>query len=222
MHPWSRVLRGCSALLVILPPSLQLFKNDGLSVPFSYLLSRKQWKVRWWGTTVMEKRKVWVGALSWCSGQVFVAKVLVEVFAHFHAVAVKRRSGIRNWLFGLSGRILCEQSPWCQINDEHAPDLAPHLSHLFRFLWVLTFRVRLMLSLPNACLITARFSVVLFRDLYTIWSCSFVGSIAKSHQARYTTPNKRTDETLDSVRGGETSLSDHLLTKDSCPMKRER
>jgi hypothetical protein len=37
-----------------------------------------------------------------------------EVFAYFHAVAVKRHNSIRNWLFGLPGRILCEQSP-CQI-----------------------------------------------------------------------------------------------------------
>jgi hypothetical protein len=31
-----------------------------------------------------------------------------------------------------------------------------------------------------------------FRDLQKILSCSFVGSIAKSHQVTYTTPNKRT------------------------------
>jgi hypothetical protein len=28
--------------------------------------------------------------------------------------------------------------------------------------------------------------------LHKIWCCSFVGSIAKPHQAGYTTPNKRT------------------------------
>jgi hypothetical protein len=45
---------------------------------------------------------------------VFVAKVRGEVCAHFHAVAVKRYSSMRNWLFGLPGRILYEQSPCCQ------------------------------------------------------------------------------------------------------------
>jgi hypothetical protein len=35
----------------------------------------------------------------------FVAKVRGEFFAHFHAVAVKSRSSMRNWLFILSGRI---------------------------------------------------------------------------------------------------------------------
>jgi hypothetical protein len=36
----------------------------------------------------------------------FVAKIRVEVFAHFHTVVVKRHSIMRNWLFGLPGRIL--------------------------------------------------------------------------------------------------------------------
>jgi hypothetical protein len=40
----------------------------------------------------------------------FVAKVQVEVFAYFKAVAVKPRSSMRNELFDLPGRILCEQS----------------------------------------------------------------------------------------------------------------
>jgi hypothetical protein len=37
-----------------------------------------------------------------------------NVFAHFHLVAVKRRSSMMDWLLGLPGQILCEQSPWCQ------------------------------------------------------------------------------------------------------------
>jgi hypothetical protein len=41
----------------------------------------------------------------------FVAKVRGKVIAHFHIVTVKRHSSMRNWLFGLPGRILCEQSP---------------------------------------------------------------------------------------------------------------
>jgi hypothetical protein len=47
-------------------------------------------------------------------------------------------------------------------NDEHALDFALHLSHLFRSQWVWTFRVRLMLSSSNACLIMARVSASLF------------------------------------------------------------
>jgi hypothetical protein len=52
-----------------------------------------------------------------------------EVFAHFHAVAVKRYSSVRNWLFGLPGRILCEQPLWCQRKWLHALDFAVHLFH---------------------------------------------------------------------------------------------
>jgi hypothetical protein len=37
-----------------------------------------------------------------------------EVFAHFHAVAVKRHNSMRNWLFGLPWIILCVKAPWCQ------------------------------------------------------------------------------------------------------------
>jgi hypothetical protein len=44
----------------------------------------------------------------------FAAKVRGEVFTRFHAVAVKRHGSMRNWVFGLPGRILCEQSSWCQ------------------------------------------------------------------------------------------------------------
>jgi hypothetical protein len=39
----------------------------------------------------------------------FVAKVLSEVFANFHAVTIKLHK--QNWLFGLPGQLLCEQSP---------------------------------------------------------------------------------------------------------------
>jgi hypothetical protein len=41
----------------------------------------------------------------------FVAKVRGEVFAHFHAVAVKHHSSMQNLLLGQPGRFLCQQSP---------------------------------------------------------------------------------------------------------------
>jgi hypothetical protein len=77
-------------------------------------------------------------------------------------------------------------------NNGRALDFAPHLSRLFRSHWVWTFCIRLVLYFPNACLIIGRVSVSLFFwDLHKIWCCSFVGSIAILHQARYTTPNER-------------------------------
>jgi hypothetical protein len=41
----------------------------------------------------------------------FVAKVQVEVFAHFHAVVVNHHSSMQHWLFSLPVQILCEQFP---------------------------------------------------------------------------------------------------------------
>jgi hypothetical protein len=89
----------------------------------------------------------------------FVPKVKGEVFAHFHAVAVKRHSSMRNWLFGLPGRFFF--SPCVKENDVHALDFALHLSRLFRPQWVWTFRVRLFSSL-NTCLINVKVLFALF------------------------------------------------------------
>jgi hypothetical protein len=114
----------------------------------------------------------------------FIAKVRGEVFAHFYTVAVKRHSSMRNWLFGLPGRILCEHSPWCKRK------------------WWLCSWLRLgefALSVCGSCFLPRTLVWSLpgspshyFRDLHTIWCCSLVGSIAKSLQVRFTTPNKRT------------------------------
>jgi hypothetical protein len=86
--------------------------------PFSFIFFNRgnSEKLGGWRTTVrlylvknvVLKEEVW--DVSW-----LVAKIRDEIFAHFYAVAVKRHSSKRNWLFGLPGWILCEQSPWCQL-----------------------------------------------------------------------------------------------------------
>jgi hypothetical protein len=43
-----------------------------------------------------------------------VVKIRDEVFVQFYAVVVKCHSIMQNWQFGLPGRFLWEQSPWCQ------------------------------------------------------------------------------------------------------------
>jgi hypothetical protein len=48
-------------------------------------------------------------------GPFFVAKIRDGLLAHFHVVPAKLHSSMRNWLFGLPGRILYEQPPCCQI-----------------------------------------------------------------------------------------------------------
>jgi hypothetical protein len=94
-----------------------------------------------------------------------VSKVRGEVFAHFHAIAVKRYSSTRNWLFGMPGRILYEQFPWCQRKWWACSFVCFSPVTLFRSalnrVYHSNTRVWLMLSWPNACLIIVR-SIALF------------------------------------------------------------
>jgi hypothetical protein len=111
-------------------------------------------KIPWW------KRKnetVHYRDATSCS---FVAKVRGEVFAHFIAFIVKRHSSVRNWLFGLPGRIL----------DESILHFVFYLSRRFRFRWVWTFRVRLKLYSPNTCLIIAGIFVAFYFEICTKFS----------------------------------------------------
>jgi hypothetical protein len=63
----------------------------------------------------------------------FVAKVCHEVFAHFHAVGVKRHSSIWNLTVWAARTIFCVTNPHdVKENDEHALDFAFYLSRLFR------------------------------------------------------------------------------------------
>jgi hypothetical protein len=59
------------------------------------------------------KKQVW-GVALWCNSQFFGAKVRREVFAHFYTATIKHHSSMWNCPFGLPGRILCDQSPWCE------------------------------------------------------------------------------------------------------------
>jgi hypothetical protein len=87
-----------------------------------YLRLWKQKKYGGWWTTVilflvkssLVKYEMWDGALSWCNSQFFFAEAYSKILAHFHTVAVKHHSSMWNWLFGLPGLIICEQSLWCQ------------------------------------------------------------------------------------------------------------
>jgi hypothetical protein len=61
----------------------------------------------------------------------FFAKVRGEVFAHFHAVAVKHHGSVRNRLFDLPGLILYKKNPLdVKENDEHALNFALRLSRI--------------------------------------------------------------------------------------------
>jgi hypothetical protein len=100
----------------------------------------------------------------------FVAKVRGEVFAHIQEVAAKRYSSMRHWLFGLLGRIVYEQSSWCQRKWWAFYWLCSSPVLLFRPRRVWTCRVRLMLSSPNAFLII--FSEICTKhDAYSLFVC---------------------------------------------------
>jgi hypothetical protein len=79
-------------------------------------------------------------------------------------------------------------------NDDHSLDFVLRLSCLFRSALNLACpsntSVQHMLSSLNACLIIARGLSQFLRDLHKIPCILAVGSLMKSHQARYTTPNK--------------------------------
>jgi hypothetical protein len=84
-----------------------------------YFRSGKQRKVGWMGTTMLfwskiswGKRKCETVRCRDATASSFVARG--EVFEHFHRLAVKHHSSMRNRLFGLPGRILYEHWTWCQ------------------------------------------------------------------------------------------------------------
>jgi hypothetical protein len=74
---------------------------------------------------------------------------------------------MRNWLFGLSGRSLCEHFFYIKENDEHALDFALRLPRHFRSVWVWTFPVLLVLSSPQVCVVTDRVSVAISSEICT-------------------------------------------------------
>jgi hypothetical protein len=69
---------------------------------------------------------------------------------------------MRNWLFGLPGRILCEQSPWWLLVCSWLCSLS--VSH-FSISMSLNFPCTAHASSPKACLIIARVSIALFPRL---------------------------------------------------------
>jgi hypothetical protein len=119
-HPRSSPLpRICTVPSAILPQSSQLCQ-----VAFRFCLqSRKQKQIIWvledrhivFGQKLPgEKRKRETVRCRDATPSSIAPKVRGEVFSHFHAIAVKIHSSMRDWLFGYPGRILCAQSPWCR------------------------------------------------------------------------------------------------------------
>jgi hypothetical protein len=147
------VFCGCSAPPTILPRWSQLCQNGGLS-------GKSRVGGRWqsccfWSKIPWLKRKSETDRCRDATASSFVIKVRGEVFAHIHAVVVKRHSSMRNCL-ACQDEFIVNNLLNVTENDEHALDLALHLSRLFRSALNRTchsnIRVRFMLSFPNACL----------------------------------------------------------------------
>jgi hypothetical protein len=107
--------------------------------------------------------------LSWCNNQFFCCQSSGRSLHTFSSSCGKSHSSLRNWLFDLPGRI---------------------------FLWTILLMSKKMMSMHLTSLFICLASFVsagldFFRDFHNIWCILALVSIAKSHQERYTTPNKR-------------------------------
>jgi hypothetical protein len=62
----------------------------------------------------------------------FVAKCQGEVFAHFHAIAVKHHSSMQNWVLACQDEFFMNNPSDVEESDKHALDFALRLSRLFQ------------------------------------------------------------------------------------------
>jgi hypothetical protein len=94
----------------------RLCQNVGLSVLPS--IGETEKRGEWWMTVMLflvkdslvKKRKCEMVCCD-ATPSYIAAKDCCTASAYIHAVAVKHHSSVQNLLFGLSGGILCEQSP---------------------------------------------------------------------------------------------------------------
>jgi hypothetical protein len=71
--------------------------------PFSVICNWVNRELGWVGDDSHDMFGQKFSGKKWSVRQYVVVKVRGEIFAHIHAVAVKRLNSMRNWLFGLLG-----------------------------------------------------------------------------------------------------------------------
>jgi hypothetical protein len=132
--------------------------------------------------------EMWNGALSWCNSQyvwIQISGRSLHTFSFGRRNTSQQYAKLTVWPARTSSLFLSMSKKIMS----NALNFAFNLPLLFRSRRVWISRERLMLSSPNACLIIVRISVVHFprfaQNLTHTRYC-FVGSIAKSHHARYT------------------------------------
>jgi hypothetical protein len=166
-----------------------------------YLQFGKQRKVGWvgnnshavFGQNSLIKKELWDGTLSSCNSEFFYrqsSRRSLRIFSRSGRKVSQNYVELILWATRTNSFV---NNPFdVKENYEHALDFAFHLFRLFRSRWAWPFRVRLMLSSPNARLIIARVSVALFQRFAQTFMMFFVGSIAESQLVRYKNRNKRT------------------------------
>jgi hypothetical protein len=107
-----------------------LYQDVSLSVLSSIAETEKcnvgggQQSCSFWSKMLWQRRKCETVRCRDASAGSFFAKARGEVFPHFHAVAVKRHSSMRNCLFGVPGRIFVNNPLDVKENDEYSLDFA--------------------------------------------------------------------------------------------------
>jgi hypothetical protein len=119
MHPGSHVLWGCSAPPAILPPSLKLRQNgretEKLQGPSqASTVGGDKSHVVFGKKNSLVKRKCEMAHCHDAAASSFVTKVWGWSLSTFSCSCFKRHINMWNWLVGLPGQILYEQSPRCQ------------------------------------------------------------------------------------------------------------
>jgi hypothetical protein len=128
-----------------------------------------------------------------------VAKVQVEVFAHFHEGAAERRSTIRNCVV-YDDEFFVNNPVDVKENDELVVGYSLRLSRPFRSRRICPFPFQKPCTVE--CLSALRGSPSqFFRDSHKMWCTLAFGSRAKSHHARSTIPNDE-DVTIHHVQLG--------------------
>jgi hypothetical protein len=133
------------------------------------------------------KKEAWDCAFSWCKASSFVVKVRCTFSRRCRRVV---RPAYQD-------EFLVKNSLDVKENGEHALDFAPHLSRPLDLSWTqmlfkhpCTAHVFFPDRLSNRCQGLRRTFPRYVQNLKHT-RLSFVGSIAKSHQARYTVPIRR-------------------------------
>jgi hypothetical protein len=177
--------------------SPHLCQNGGLPVLSSIGGNRK---IGWVGdnshVVCSQKFPGWKGSVRWCIVVMQQPVVLSPKFRSKSSHIFMHSPWNVTVVFGIDS-LACQDELFTinpldvKENDGHTIDFALHLSRLFSVSVSLVFPCAAHTFFPER-LSNHSVSIPPFLRFAQIWCCSFVRSIAKSHQVRYVTPNNST------------------------------